>query len=51
VSYNAASEPPAIGLAAYHEFEDLITPEIQAKLDEAFAAMASGELKPTRTLP
>jgi hypothetical protein len=28
--------------------ESLITPEIQQKLDEAMAAMASGELKPPR---
>ncbi|HEX9838266.1 MAG TPA: BMP family ABC transporter substrate-binding protein [Anaerolineales bacterium] len=48
VSYNAASTPPAIGLAPYHDNESLITPEIQAKLDEAMAAMASGELKPPR---
>ena len=48
VSYNAASTPPAIGLAPYHELESLITPEIQAKLDEVMAAMASGELKPPR---
>jgi len=48
VSYNAASDPPAIGLSPYHELESLITPEIQAKLDEAMAAMASGELKPPR---
>lgn len=48
VSYNAASTPPAIGLAPYHELESLITPEIQAKLDEALAAMQSGELKPPR---
>ena len=48
VVYNAASNPPAIGLAPYHEFEDLITPEIQAKLDEATAAMASGQLNPPR---
>ena len=51
VSYNAASTPPAIGLSPYHEFEDLITPEIQALLDEATAAMASGDLQPARTLP
>ena len=51
VSYNAASTPPAIGLAPYHDLESLITPEIQAKLDDAMAAMASGELKPARTLP
>ena len=48
VSYNAASDPPAVGLSPYHEFEDLITPEIQARLDEAMAAMASGELQPPR---
>lgn len=48
VVYNAASDPPAIGLAPYHEFEDLITPEIQALLDDAMARMASGELSPPR---
>jgi len=48
VTYNAASNPPAIGLAPYHELADLITPEIQAKLDDAMAKMASGELKPPR---
>lgn len=48
VVYNAASDPPAIGLAPYHEFESLITPEIQALLDEAFAQMVSGELVPPR---
>lgn len=51
VSYNAASNPPAIGLAPYYDFASLITPEIQAKLDDAFAKMKSGELKPARTLP
>jgi basic membrane protein A len=51
VSYNAASEPPAIGLSPYHDNASLITPEIQAKIDDAFAKMKSGELKPTRTLP
>ncbi len=48
VSYNAASTPPTIGLSPYHEFESLITPEIQAKLDEAFDAMKSGKLSPPR---
>jgi basic membrane protein A len=51
VSYNAASTPPAVGLAPYHDFASLITPDIQKKVDDAFAAMASGALKPTRTLP
>jgi len=49
VNYNAASTPPAIGLAPFHDFTSLITPEIQAKLDAATAAMASGELTPPRT--
>ncbi|HEX9388214.1 MAG TPA: BMP family ABC transporter substrate-binding protein [Anaerolineales bacterium] len=48
VSYNAASTPPAIGLSPYHDNESLITPEIQAKIDDAMAKMASGELKPPR---
>lgn len=48
VAYNAASQPPAIGLAPYHDFESLITPEIQEKIDAAFAAMQSGELVPPR---
>jgi basic membrane protein A len=51
VAYNAASKPPAIGLAPYHEFESMITSDIQAKIDDAMAKMASGELKPARTLP
>lgn len=48
VSYTAASTPPAIGLAPYHEFESMITSEIQAKVDEAFNAMKDGTLNPPR---
>jgi basic membrane protein A len=48
VTYNAASNPPAIGLSPYHDNASLITPEIQAKIDDAFAKMKSGELKPPR---
>ena len=48
VSYNAASTPPAIGLAPYHDNASLITPEIQALVDKAFADMAAGTLKPPR---
>jgi basic membrane protein A len=51
VGYNAASSPAAIGLAPYHDFTSLITPEIQAKLDDALAKMKSGELQPARSLP
>jgi basic membrane protein A len=46
VVYDAASEPPAIGLSPYHENEDLITPEIQAAIDEAFGAFQDGSLDP-----
>ncbi|HKI54658.1 MAG TPA: BMP family ABC transporter substrate-binding protein [Anaerolineales bacterium] len=48
VSYNAASTPPAIGLAPYHDLESVVTPEIQTKLDEAFDAMKNGTLSPPR---
>jgi basic membrane protein A len=48
VAYNAASNPPAIGLSPYHDLTSMVTPEIQAKLDAAFAAMKSGELAPPR---
>ncbi|MBF8255209.1 MAG: family transporter substrate-binding protein [Anaerolineales bacterium] len=48
VGYTAASTPPGIGLSPYHELESLITPEIQALLDDAMAKMASGELVPPR---
>ena len=44
---NAASEPEAgIGLAPFHEFEALLTPDIQAALDDALAQMAAGDLDP-----
>ena len=43
---SAASDPPGIGLAPYHEFEDLITDDIQQAVDDAFDAMAAGELDP-----
>lgn len=48
VSYNAASDPPAVGLSPYHDNEALITPEIQALLDKAFEDMKAGTLKPPR---
>jgi basic membrane protein A len=48
VTYNAASTPPAIGLSPYHDNASLITPEIQALVDKAFADMAAGTLKPPR---
>jgi len=49
VVYNAASDPPAIGISEYHEHASLITAEIQADVDEALAAMQGGELDPRAT--
>lgn len=46
VVYDAASTPPAIGLSPYHDNAALITPEIQAKVDEALAALVAGTLDP-----
>lgn len=46
VVYDAASEPPAIGLSDYHDNADLITPEIQALVDEALAGLVAGSLDP-----
>jgi basic membrane protein A len=46
VLYNAASTPPAIGLAPYHDNAALITPEIQAKLDAAFQGFVDGSVDP-----
>ncbi len=44
VTYDAASDPPGIGLSPYHDNASLITPEIQKKVDDAFAAMKAGTL-------
>ncbi|HET7701913.1 MAG TPA: BMP family ABC transporter substrate-binding protein [Candidatus Limnocylindrales bacterium] len=46
VPYNAASEPQAIGLSSYHDNASLITPETQAKIDEALAGLKAGTLDP-----
>ena len=46
VAYNAASTPPAIGLSPYHDNASLITPEIQAAIDEALAGFVDGSLDP-----
>jgi basic membrane protein A len=35
-----------VGLAPYYQFSDLITSEIQAAVDDAFAGMADGSLDP-----
>jgi basic membrane protein A len=46
VAYNAASDPPAIGLSDYHDNAALITPEIQALLDTALEGLKAGTLDP-----
>jgi basic membrane protein A and related proteins len=48
VFLNASSTPPGIGLAPYHDFASLITPEIQAKVDKAFADLKGGSLDPCK---
>ena len=50
VAYNAASTPPAIGISAYHDNAALITPDIQAKVDAAFAGLKDGSLDPCSPL-
>ena len=42
VFLNATSNPPGIGLAPYHDNASLITPDIQAKVDKAFADLKGG---------
>jgi basic membrane protein A len=46
VAYNAASDPPAIGLSDYHDNASLITPEIQSKVDAALDGLKNGTLDP-----
>ena len=40
------SDPPKVGVSEFHNHPDLLTPELQTLLDDATAAMASGELDP-----
>jgi basic membrane protein A len=46
VPYNAASNPPAVGLSPYHDNAALITPDIQAKIDTALSGLKDGSLDP-----
>jgi basic membrane protein A len=46
VAYNAASNPPAVGLSPYHDNAALITPDIQAKIDTALTGLKDGSLDP-----
>jgi basic membrane protein A len=46
VVLDAASDPPKVAVSAFHNHPDLLTPELQAALDDATAAMADGSLDP-----
>jgi basic membrane protein A len=46
VAYNAASDPQAVGLSAYHDNAAQITPDIQSKLDAALAGLKDGSVDP-----
>jgi basic membrane protein A and related proteins len=43
---DAASEPPKVAVSEFHNHPDLLTDDLQTQLDDATAAMASGELDP-----
>jgi basic membrane protein A len=46
VPYNAASDPAAIGLSDFHDNAALLTPELQALIDQATAGFVDGSLDP-----
>lgn len=43
---DAASDPPKVAVSEFHNHPDLLTDDLQTQLDDATAAMASGELDP-----
>jgi basic membrane protein A len=43
---DAAQDPPKVAVSEFHNHPDLLTSDLQTLLDEATAAMASGELDP-----
>jgi basic membrane protein A len=43
---DAAQDPPKVAVSEFHNHPDLLTAELQQALDDATAAMASGELDP-----
>ncbi len=45
---SATSTPPGIGLAPYHDLASMVTPEIQAKVDAAFAASPGRHRRPVQ---
>jgi basic membrane protein A len=49
ISLSAASDPAGIGLSPFYDFQNLISADIQKKIDDAFNAMKAGSLKPPAT--
>jgi basic membrane protein A len=43
---DAAQDPPKVAVSEFHNHPDLLTDDLQTALDDATAAMASGELDP-----
>jgi basic membrane protein A len=46
IFHDAAADPPGVGISPFHDFEDEIDPSVQEAVDEAFDAMAAGDLDP-----
>jgi basic membrane protein A len=46
VVLDAASDPPKVSVSEFHNHPDLLTDDLQAALDEATEALASGDLDP-----
>lgn len=42
--HNAASDPPKVGVSAFHNHPDLLTEELQTAMDDATEGLASGDL-------
>lgn len=52
VVYGLANDPPGVGISPFQEqYADLLTPELQAKLDEAVAGMIDGSIDPYEKTP
>ncbi len=46
VVYDLSSDPQGVGLSDFHDFADLLTPELQALLDAAEAGILDGSIDP-----
>jgi basic membrane protein A len=45
---DASADPPLIGISPYHDLASVVTPDTQAKVDAALAAMKAGTLDPCK---